>query len=53
MGMGEYTDKLNRLEKVMPDLRPKLRSVEYLALNYPNKVVVKMKESGRERLPKS
>jgi cell division protein FtsQ len=49
LGVGGYADKLNRLEKVFPDLRPKLKSVEYVTLNYPKKVVVKLKESGREK----
>ena len=52
-GSGDYADKLNRLEKVLPDLRNKLKNVESLALNYPKKVVVKMKESRPERPHKS
>jgi cell division protein FtsQ len=52
-GIGDYADKLNRLEKVLPDLRNKLKSVESLALNYPKKVVVKMKEGRPERPHKS
>jgi len=53
LGSGDYGDKLNRLEKVLPDLRNKLKNVEYLALNYSKKVVVKMKESGKEKSHKS
>ena len=53
LGTGDYADKLNRLEKVLPDLRSKWRSVEYLALDYPKKVVVKMKESAPEKTRKS
>jgi len=53
LGSGDYGDKLNRLEKVLPDLRSKLQNVEYLALNYSKKVVVKMKESGKEKSHKS
>jgi cell division protein FtsQ len=49
VGTGDYADKLNRLEKVLPDLRGKWRSVESLALDYPKKVVVKMKESAPEK----
>ena len=49
LGIGEYEDKLNRLEKVLPDVRSKLRSVEYLALDYPRRVVVKMKGKGMEK----
>ena len=52
-GSGDYADKLNRLEKVLPDLRNKLKNVESLALNYPKKVVVKMKEGRPERAHKS
>ena len=52
-GSGDYADKLNRLEKVLPDLRNKLKNVESLALNYPKKVVVKMKEGRPERPHKS
>jgi cell division protein FtsQ len=52
-GIGGYEDKLNRLEKVLPDLRHKLKNVEYLALNYPKKVVVKMKESKQEKSGRS
>jgi cell division protein FtsQ len=52
-GRGDYADKLNRLEKVLPDLRNKLKSVESLALNYSKKVVVKMKEDRPERPHKS
>ncbi|KPK87668.1 MAG: hypothetical protein AMJ94_16595 [Deltaproteobacteria bacterium SM23_61] len=53
LGWGGYGEKLNRLEKVLPDLRNKLMKVEYLALNYSKKVVVKMKESEKENAPKS
>ena len=53
LGWGNYGEKLNRLEKVLPDLRNKLMNVEYLALNYSKKVVVKMKESEKENAPKS
>jgi cell division protein FtsQ len=52
-GTGDYADKLNRLEKVLPDLRSKLKSVESLTLNYPKKVVVKMKEGRPEKSHKS
>jgi cell division protein FtsQ len=43
LGSGEMADKLNRLERVLPDLWQKSKEVEYLDLNYPRKVVVKMK----------
>jgi cell division protein FtsQ len=53
LGWGNFADKLNRLEKVLPDLRNKWKNVEYLALTYSKKVVVKIKESGKEKSPES
>ena len=53
LGWGNFADKLNRLEKVLPDLRNKWKNVESLTLTYSKKVVVKMKESGKEKSPKS
>jgi cell division protein FtsQ len=53
LGTGEFGDKINRLEKVLPDLRNKMQNVEYLALHYPKRVVVKMKNTGQEKTPKS
>jgi cell division protein FtsQ len=51
LGSGGLTDKIDRLEKVLPDLQQKIREVEYLDLNYPRKVVVKMRdpEKGKSR----
>jgi len=43
LGSGGLADKIDRLEKVLPDLQRKIKEVEYLDLNYPRKVVVKMK----------
>jgi hypothetical protein len=37
----------------MPDLRNKLKDVEYLLLDYQRRVVVKMRDSGREKARKS
>lgn len=51
LGWGELENKISRLEKVLPDLRPKIKDVQYLDLNYPRKVVVKMKE-GEKGKPK-
>jgi cell division protein FtsQ len=48
-GTGDYGDKLNRLEKVLPDLRNKLEKVEYLVLTYPKRVVVKIKDGGPKK----
>lgn len=53
LGSGDFRDKLDRLEKVLPDLRPKAAAVEYLDLQYPRKVVVKMKEPGKEKTHRS
>jgi cell division protein FtsQ len=49
LGSGELSDKLSRLEKVLPDLQQKSKNVEYLDLNYPRKVVVKMKDVEKEK----
>lgn len=49
LGLGDYGDKLNRLEKVFPDIRSKLKNMEYVALNYPKKVVVKMRVGRLEK----
>jgi cell division protein FtsQ len=53
LGSGEMADKLNRLERVLPDLRQKSKEVEYLDLNYPRKVVVKMKAPEKEKSRRS
>jgi len=43
LGTAEFPEKLNRLEKILPDLVPKSKEIEYVDLNYPTKAVVKMK----------
>ena len=53
LGSGGLSDKLSRLEKVLPDLREKSQNVEYLDLNFPRKVVVKMKDAEKEKSRKS
>jgi cell division protein FtsQ len=53
LGSGELPDKLRRLEKVLPDLQQKSKNVEYLDLNYPKKVVVKMKDAEKGKSRKS
>ena len=53
LGSGELADKINRLEKVLPDLQQKIKEVEYLDLNYPRKVVVKMRVPDKEKSRKS
>jgi len=49
LGTGGLADKIDRLEKVLPDLQPKIRDVEYLDINYPRKVVVKIKSPEKEK----
>ena len=53
VGTGEFEEKISRLEKVLPDLKDKMPNVEYLALQYSKRVVVKMKNTGQEKAPKS
>jgi cell division protein FtsQ len=53
LGSGNLVDKLDRLEKVLPDLYPRGKEIEYLDLNYARKVVVKMKEHEKEKSRKS
>jgi cell division protein FtsQ len=43
LGTESFSEKLDRLEKILPDLAPKAKSIEYVDLNYPTKAVVKMK----------
>jgi hypothetical protein len=38
---------------VLPDLQRKIKEVEYLDLNYPRKVVVKMRDPEKEKPRKS
>ncbi len=49
LGSEEFPDKLNRLEKVLPDIQQKFKDVEYVDLSYPRKVVVKMKETEEKK----
>jgi cell division septal protein FtsQ len=51
LGTESFSEKLDRLEKILPDLVPKAKSIEYVDLNYPTKAVVKMKveENGPSR----
>lgn len=53
LGSGGLADKIDRLEKVLPDLQQKIKEVEYLDLNYPKKVVVKMRVPDKEKSRKS
>ncbi len=49
LGSGKLSEKISRLEKVLPDLQQKSKDVEYVDLNYSRKVVVKMKEREKEK----
>ncbi len=49
LGTGDFSDKIDRLERVLPDLQPKAKDIQYLDLNYRRKVVVKMKEGEKEK----
>ena len=53
LGSGGMADKIDRLEKVLPDLQQKIKEVEYVDLNYPKKVVVKMRGPEKEKSRKS
>jgi len=53
LGSGKLADKLDRLEKVLPDIQKKSKDVEYMDLNYPRKVVVKIKEPEKEKSGRS
>jgi len=51
LGTESFSEKLDRLEKILPNLMPKAQSIEYVDLNYPTKAIVKMRveESGPAR----
>ena len=49
VGSGKLSEKISCLEKVLPDIQQKFKEVEYVDLNYPRKVVVKMKEKEKEK----
>ena len=49
LGTGDFDDKISRLEKVLPDIRQKIGSVESIDLTYSKELVVKMKEAGKEK----
>lgn len=53
LGGAEFPEKLNRLEKILPDLAPRAKEIEYVDLNYPTKAVVKMKVTEKARSRKS
>ncbi|WP_321530842.1 FtsQ-type POTRA domain-containing protein [uncultured Desulfuromonas sp.] len=41
IGWKDYADKLDRLEKIYPELEPRLARLSYINLNVPDKVIVK------------
>jgi len=43
LGSDDFPGKLDRLEKIFPDLASKSKEIEYVDLNYPTKAVVKMR----------
>lgn len=43
LGTDGFPEKLDRLERILPDLAPKSKEIEYVDLNYPTKAVVKMR----------
>jgi cell division protein FtsQ len=43
LGTEDFPEKLDRLEKILPDLASKSKEIEYVDLNYPTKAVVKMR----------
>jgi cell division protein FtsQ len=53
LGTDSFAEKLDRLEKILPDLASKAAGIEYVDLNYPTKAVVKMKadDKGPARKP--
>ncbi|PLX75172.1 MAG: hypothetical protein C0614_11340 [Desulfuromonas sp.] len=50
MGRGGFADKLDRLERIYPELEPRLASLSYIDLNVADRVIVKV-ESRRSAEP--
>lgn len=48
MGDGNYGDKLDRLERIYGELKPRLRALKYIDLNVMDRIVVKV-ETGITR----
>lgn len=42
MGSADFVDKLNRLERIYPDLEPRLAALAYIDLNVADRVIVKI-----------
>jgi cell division protein FtsQ len=49
MGRGNYDDKLDRLERIYPELRPRLQALKYIDLNVIDRVIVKLDTTGVRR----
>ncbi len=48
MGKGDYGSKLNRLERIYGDLKPRIRGLKYIDLNVMDRIIVKI-ETGITR----
>jgi len=48
MGTGDYRGKLDRLERIYGDLKPRLRALKYIDLNVMDRIIVKV-ETGITR----
>jgi cell division protein FtsQ len=48
MGTGDYRGKLDRLERIFNDLKPRLRGLKYIDLNVMDRIIVKV-ETGITR----
>ncbi|OHB33877.1 MAG: hypothetical protein A2X84_10890 [Desulfuromonadaceae bacterium GWC2_58_13] len=48
MGTGDYRAKLDRLERIYGDLKPRLRALKYIDLNVMDRIIVKV-ETGITR----
>ncbi len=49
LGRGDFDDKLDRLERIYPELRPRLQALEYIDLNVVDRVIVKLDKTGVRR----
>ncbi len=49
LGFGEFKGKLDRLEKILPDLKRKVNRIESVDLNIPRRVVVRLKKTREDK----
>ncbi len=49
MGKGDFEDKLDRLERIYPELKPRLHALRYIDLNVADRVIVKLDKMGARR----